>query len=330
MGWIALSGALLVLALAWPAATLAQSNPAPQATSATAVRSISTVPPGALPPTSPPNTAAPRSAPQQQPNAQRSPVATLVPGGGLPVAVPTPVSEADLQLTATALATEVPASSTPTVTALPTATRTPTPTDVPTATPTATPSLVPSATPTANPLASSRTVLTTAPIAVGDETLGPGAALEIPLGVALQDGAIPSGTTLRLPGGQLVTLPVGIRIPAVENPTIVGSPMNAVLPRTSAVGDTTYAPGTNVVVPSGTSVLGALEPEATVLLRPGAVVQVNGRTQTLAEALPVVVSSAAVARPATLPATGEASPVLWPAAIGLALVLIGWRLHRAA
>jgi hypothetical protein len=171
-------------------------------------------------------------------------------------------------------------------------------------------------------------VLTTAPIAIGDETLAPGAPLEIPLDTPLADGAVPSETTIRLPGGQVLTLPAGIRIPAVENPTTVGEALTTILQRTSAVGDTTYAPGTAIVVPPGTSVLGAVEPSATVLLQPGTAVQVSGRTQTVRESLAVTVSGAPVGRPSTLPATGDAEPVWWPAGLGLLMVLLGWRLRH--
>jgi hypothetical protein len=211
----------------------------------------------------------------------------------------------------------------------------PAPTLAPTATlpsaatvpPTLTPP--PSVTPTPNPLASTRTVITTAPIAVGDETLAPGAALEIPVDTPLEDNAIPPGTPIRLPGGQVITLPAGTRIPAVENPTVVGAPLNAVLQRTSAVGDTTYAPGTAVVLPSGIRVLGSLEPGTTVLLPAGTTVQVAGRTQTIREPVAVTIGGAPASRPAALPATGDAAPIWWPAALGVLLALLGWRLRRA-
>src|SRR5262249_60554710 len=134
-------------------------------------------------------------------------------------------------------------------------------TPLPTATLLRTPE--PAPTPIPDPLASARTVLTTAPIAIGDDTLAPGAPLEIPLDTPLADGAVPSGTTVRLPGGQVLTLPAGIPIPAVENPTTVGQALTTILQRTSAVGDTTYAPGTAILLRPGTSALGSPEPNAT-------------------------------------------------------------------
>jgi hypothetical protein len=106
--------------------------------------------------------------------------------------------------------------------------------------------------------------------------------------------------------------------------------LNAVLPRASLVGDATFPQGTVLVLPSGTVVLGTPEANATVLLQAGAIVQVAGRTVTLVEPLPVVVSPAPVAQPAALPPTGEADPVLWPAGLGLLLMLGGWRLLRRA
>jgi hypothetical protein len=95
------------------------------------------------------------------------------------------------------------------------------------------------------------------------------------------------------------------------------------------LGDESYPAGTTIVVPPDTVVLGSLEPEATVLLRPGTIVQVAGRMQTLAEPLSLVVSGAPVTRPATLPRTGDAAPALWPIGLGLVLVVVGWRLRRA-
>ncbi|HLH24862.1 MAG TPA: hypothetical protein VK066_20255 [Chloroflexota bacterium] len=220
-----------------------------------------------------------------------------------------------------ALAPTVAATLTPLATLTPIRTATPAPT-VAAATPTAVP--------TPNALAESRTVLTRAPIAVGDETIAAGAALQIPLETALEDGAIPPGTPVRLPNGQVITLPAGTSIPAAENPTTIGAPLNAVLPRASLVGTTSYPQGTALVLPSGTSVLGSPDPNATVLLQPGAVVQVGGNTTTLVEPLPVVVSAVPVAQPAALPPTGDADPVVWPAGLGLLLVLGGWRLLRRA
>jgi hypothetical protein len=213
----------------------------------------------------------------------------------------------------------------PTPAATATLVRTSTPTIAPTAAPP-----TPTAMPTPNALANSRVVLTRAPIAVGDETIPAGAALEIPLETPLEDGAIPPGTPVRLPNGQVVTLPAGTSIPAAESPTTIGAPLNAVLPRASLVGDTTYPQGTVVVLPSGTNVLGTPEPNATVLVPAGSVVQVGGRTVTLVESLPVVASAAPVAQPAALPPTGDADPVLWPAGLGLLLMLGGWRLLRRA
>jgi hypothetical protein len=46
------------------------------------------------------------------------------------------------------------------------------------------------------------------------------------------------------------------------------------------------------------------------------------------EPLLVVVSAVPVALPAALPPTGAAEPLLWPAALGLLLMLGGWRLFR--
>ncbi|HEY7064613.1 MAG TPA: hypothetical protein VII06_24280 [Chloroflexota bacterium] len=235
--------------------------------------------------------------------------------------------------TATALAiptrTATVVLSSPTALASPTplATATPVRTNTPTALPTTAP-LTPTAVPTPDLLATSRTVQTRAPIAVGDDTISAGAALQIPLETPLEDGAIPPGTPVRLPNGQVITLPAGTSIPAAESPTTIGAPLNAVLTRTGLVGDTTYPQGTALVLPSGTSVLGSPEANDTVLLQAGAVVQVAGRTVTLIEPLPVVVSPAPVAQPAALPPTGEADPVWWPAGLGLVLMLGGWRLLR--
>ncbi|HWO89544.1 MAG TPA: hypothetical protein VNL98_10390 [Gemmatimonadales bacterium] len=230
--------------------------------------------------------------------------------------------------TATALAQPT---STPTTTPSPSPTRTLTPSPTATVLP-ATPTATAPPSPTATPLllTAGRTVLTTASIAVGDEVLPPGTPLTIPVDVMLQDGAIPSGTVIRLPDGQLVTLPAGITIPVVEQPTTVTAPLNAVLPQASLVGDTPYPANTTVVLPVGTTVLGSLEPNATVLLPAGTVVQVAGHTHTLVEPLRVVISPAPVAQPVTLPATGDAAPILWPAAVGVLLMLLGWRLYRTA
>jgi hypothetical protein len=226
--------------------------------------------------------------------------------------------------TATAAPTLAPTlAASPTLIPTSTPVRTSTPTPVPTTAPP-----TPTAVPTPNLLANSRTVLTRAPIAVGDETIAAGAALQIPLETALEDGAIPPGTPVRLPNGQVITLPAGTSIPAAESPTTIGAPLNVVLPRASLVGDTTEPQGTVLVLPSGTNVLGNPEANATVLLQTGTVVQVAGRTVTLVEPLTVVVSPAPVAQPAALPPTGEADPVLWPAALGLLLMLGGWRLLR--
>jgi hypothetical protein len=229
------------------------------------------------------------------------------------------------------LAPTLPGTATPTLAVTPSptvpATATPppaTPTTAPTVAPTAVPSPAP------DPLRPSRTVLTRAPIAVGDETIPSGAALEIPLGTALEDGAIPAGTVVRLPNGQVITLPAGVSIPAENMTTSVVGPLNAVLPRASLVGEQTFPLGTAIVIPSGTEVLGTVEPNETILLEAGTVVQVEGRTATLVEPLQVTVSAIPVAAPAQLPPTGDAEPVLWPAWLGTLLLLGGWRLlHRA-
>ena len=115
----------------------------------------------------------------------------------------------------------------------------------------------------------------------------------------------------------------------VESTTTTTAPLNAVLPQDGSIGDQSYPSGTTLVLPAGTVVQGRAEPGATVGLRPGTVVQVAGQMQTLVEPLAVVVGSAPVAQPATLPRTGDAAPVLWPTGLGLLLVLVGWRLRRA-
>lgn len=237
----------------------------------------------------------------------------------------------EVALTATALAVPT---ATPTATASPTRTATPVVTPTPTSTATATPSPTttrtptPSPSPTPDPLALNRTVLTRAAIVVGEETLAPGTALVIPLDVLLEDGAIPPATPVRLPDGRVVTLPPGVSIPAAESPTVVSAPLNAVLPQPGRVGERVYPAGTRLVLPSGTSVLGALAPNATVLLEPGTIVQLDAQSVTLLEPLQVVVSAEPVPLPAVLPPTGEADPVLWPALIGLLLLAGGWWLLR--
>jgi hypothetical protein len=213
---------------------------------------------------------------------------------------------------------------TPIPTGTPTASSTPTATASPTAAATATSQA------TVNPLASSRTVLTTAPISVGGETFAPGAPLEIPINVTLQDGAIPPGTTIRLPDGQVLALPLGTSIPAVENAAIVGTPLNAVLPRAGLVGDVPTPPGAVIMLPSGTTAYGTLAPDSSVLLPSGAVVQMGGRSHTLVEPLQVVISATPVDQPAVLPATGDAELIFWPAGLGVLLLLGGWRLRRSS
>jgi hypothetical protein len=238
----------------------------------------------------------------------------------IPSATPTPAPSP------TVAPTLVPSPS-PTAPLTPPPTAPPSPTTAPTEAPTAAPTVpAPSPTPDALPLA--RTVLTRAPIAVGDETIAPGAALQIPLETLLVGGSIPPGTTVRLPSGQVVTLPPTISIPAEDVPSIAAGPVNGILPRASLVGDESFPQGTAVVVPSGTSVLGTLNPNEPILLEPGVVVQVGGRTVTLVEPLLLTVSAISVAAPAQLPPTGEADPVLWPAALGLLMLLGGWRLRR--
>ncbi len=236
-----------------------------------------------------------------------------------------------LDAVATAVAATVTAMVVPT--AAPSATRAPSSTSTasPSPTSTPTPTVAPTITPppTVNPLASSRTVITTAPISVGGETFAPGAPLEIPIQVSLENGAIPPGTTIRLPDGQVLALPSGTSIPAVENAAVVGAPLNAVLPRAGLVGDVATPPGAVLTLPSGTTVYGDLTPESTVLLPSGSVVELGGRSETLVEPLQVVISTMPVELPAVLPATGDAAPVLWPAGLGFLLVLAGWRLRRS-
>ncbi len=213
-----------------------------------------------------------------------------------------------------------------TATAVPTTTPTVAPTLSPTAPPTATPT--PTATP--DPLALGRTVLTLAAIAVGEQTIQPGAPLVIPLDVELIEDAIPPGTPVRLPDGRVVTLPLATSVPAAESPTLVGAPLNATLARLEVLGDQAYPAGTRVGVPSGASVLGTVVPGGTVLIPAGGVVQVEGRTTPLAEALQVTVSGELIAAPARLPPTGDAALEVWPAAVGILVLLIGWRLLRPA
>ena len=225
------------------------------------------------------------------------------------------------------LAPTVGASPSPTAALTPPPTAPPSPTTAPTATPTAEVAVA-SPTPTPDPLPQTRTVLTRAPIAVGDETIAPGAALQIPLETLLVGGSIPPGTPVRLPSGQVLTLPDNISIPAEDVPSITVGPVNGILPRASLVGVESYPQGTAVIVPSGTRVLGSLAVNAPILLEAGAVVQVAGRTVTLVEPLVLTVSAIPVAAPAQLPPTGEADPVLWPAGLGLLMLLGGWRLRR--
>lgn len=237
----------------------------------------------------------------------------------------------EVALTVTALA--VPPA-TPTATASPTRTPTlvvtPTPTSTATATPspTATRTPTPSPSPTPDPLVLNRTVLTRAAIVVGEDTLSPGTELVIPLDVALEDGAIPPGTPVRLPDGRVVTLPPGVSIPAAESPTVVSAPLNAVLPQMGRIGERIYPAGTRLVLPSGTSVLGTLVPNATVRLEPGAIVQLDEQSVALTEPLRVVISVEPVPAPVVLPPTGEAEPVLWPGLVGFLLLLGGWWLLR--
>src|SRR5207248_5904058 len=135
----------------------------------------------------------------------------------------------------------------------------------------------------------------------GDERLAAGATVQIPQGLVLENGAIPPGTPIRTPSGTLLSIPSSTRITAVDRPTSVPAPLNATLPQSARLGDESYPAGTTIVLPTDTVVLGNPEPEATVLLRPGTIVQVGGRMQTLVEPLSLVVSGAPVARPATLP-----------------------------
>jgi hypothetical protein len=123
--------------------------------------------------------------------------------------------------------------------------------------------------------------------------------------------------------------PTATASPLAESTTTLTAPLNAVLPQDGSIGDESYPSGTALVLPAGTIVQGRPDAGATVELRAGAVVQVAGQMQTLVEPLAVVVSSAPVAQPATLPRTGDAAPVLWPTGLGLLLVVLGWRLRRA-
>jgi LPXTG-motif cell wall-anchored protein len=116
----------------------------------------------------------------------------------------------------------------------------------------------------------------------------------------------------------------------VDNPTLLTAPLNATLAAPALVGDTRLPVGATITLPAGTAVLGSVEPNATVLLRSGTAVQVQGRTALVGEPVPVVISPTPVAQPARLPATGDADPVLWPAVLGLGLLLVGWRLRRTA
>jgi hypothetical protein len=208
------------------------------------------------------------------------------------------------------------ASSTPlaTVTRIPSSTALPTTTVAPTA--------------TADPLAATRDVVLTVPLVVGGEAVEAGATLQVPLAVALQDGVIPPGTPVRAPNGVVFTIPADVRVTAVEGTTTIAAPLNATLAQGGPVGDQTYPADTALVLPAGTVVQGKPDPAATVELRPGTVVQVAGRMQTLSEPLAVVIGGAPVAQPATLPRTGDAAPVLWPVGLGLLLVAVGWRLRR--
>jgi hypothetical protein len=285
-------------------------------------------------------------------------LATLVPGTqvpgvvprttGVPVPAPDSVAATRTAAIATIAAADVTATARPgaTLTSIAaTATRFAQGTSTPLASPTAlatptgvvTVSASPSATATAtvvpigtaDPLATSREVFITVPLVIGDERLEAGTTVQIPRGLVLVNGAIPAGTPIRTPSGTTLSIPTGTRITAVDAPTSVPAPLNATLPQSARLGDQSYPADTTIVLPTDTVVLGSLEPGATVLLRPGAVVQVAGRMVTLAEPLSLVVTGAPVAQPATLPRTGDAAPVLWPMGLGLVLVLVGWRLRRA-
>jgi hypothetical protein len=254
--------------------------------------------------------------------AQTAAIATIV------AADATATVQAGVRLTAVA--------ATATQLAQPTATLPPSPTAVPTLT--ALPSPTPAATatpvvvtPTVPPelLANTRDVFITVPVAIGDERLEVGARVQMPRDVALENGAIPPNTPIRTASGAVLSLPSGPPVTAVEGEANLNAPLNATLARAGSVGDASYPAGTAVVLPSGSIVLGRPEPQATMLLRAGDVVQIDGRLQTLQEPLAVVVGAAPVAQPATLPRTGDAEPLLWPAGLGLLLVLLGWRLRRS-
>jgi hypothetical protein len=177
-------------------------------------------------------------------------------------------------------------------------------------------------------LATTREVFITASVTLDGEQLEAGTTLQIPRSVPLQNGAIPGGTPILTPSGAVVTLPSQTRIPAVESPSTVSAPLNAVLTQSTAIDDTSYPVGTPLVLPSGTLVLGSLEPGAPVLLRRGTIVQLAGQMQRLADPVSATLNSAPLAQPAALPRTGDAEPLLWPTGLGLVLVLLGWRLRR--
>ncbi len=272
------------------------------------------------------------------------PTVTITPVGGRIGATQTAAiaTIAAADATATAAAGRLPTSVAATATALaqptstlstttPGTTRTATPalTSSPSPTQTSTPALA-TASATPDPLATSREVYLTAPATLGGEQLAAGATVLIPRGVALQNGTIPPGTTIRTPNGTVFTIPPETRVPAVDTSTTVTAPLNSILQQEAAISGTSYPAGTTVVVPSGTLILGQPDPQATVLLQPGSVVQVAGQMLTLTEPLAVVVSTTPLAQPAALPRTGDAEPVLWPIGLGLVLVLLGWRLRRAA
>lgn len=289
-----------------------------------------------LPPTGPRASPAPLTAVAP---ARLTPMTTMTRGAveATQTAAIATIAAADSTATAVARGPLTAVAATGTALALPTATLVPSSTPSPTRTATVAPSPTQTATPTAVPippsatadlLAITREVFITTPVTLDGEQLEAGTTLQIPRGVSLQNGAIPPGTPILTPSGAVVTLPSQTRIPAVDSPSTVSAPLNAVLSQSAAIDDTSYPPGTPLVLPSGTLALGALDLGASVLLRRGTIVQVGGQMLRLAEPVSVALSGTPLAQPAALPRTGDAEPLLWPTGLGLALVLLGWRLRR--
>jgi hypothetical protein len=319
-------GCLLV---GWSGTAAAQTVPPRTPTPAFAITTLpgSVLSPTAVAPLAPRSTAGPTLTRGNVEATQTAAIATIA------AADATATARAVQPLTAVAgtatLLAQPPAA--PTASQTPIASLTPltplaTVTPIASSTPLSTAVVTPTA--TADPLAATRDVVLTVALVVGGETVEEGATLQVPLAVALQDGVIPPGTPVRAPNGVVFTIPAGVRVTAVEGTTTIAAPLNATLARGGPIGDQTYPDGTALVLPAGTVVQGKPDPAATVELRPGTVVQVAGRMQTLSEPLAVVIGGAPVAQPATLPRTGDAAPVLWPVGLGLLLVAAGWRLRR--